>query len=159
MNVLLMLLQLHSGEKHFARAVRTLVVLFSSMDPLDMLVQTALTVVDTPTLFTDNSGRFLVEISVYVHVKLQLFGSSGGVVALWALVLFHVEMHYVGMGFQPGLGGILLVADGALPCLFCRVMPHLQVVHKHVVVNCLEFALFNLAVVYRLASPCHVVDH
>ena len=76
-NVFLMLLQLHSGEKHFARAVRTLVVLFSSMDPLDMLVQTALTVVDTPALFTDNSGRFLVEISVYVHVKLQLFGSSG----------------------------------------------------------------------------------
>ena len=59
-DVFLMFFQLDSGEKELSWTFRTLVGFLPSVDSFDVLVQTALTVVNAPTFHAKHSRGFLV---------------------------------------------------------------------------------------------------
>jgi len=76
---------------------------------------------------------------------------------LVAMVLFHVEVNNVGVGLQPRLGGIPLVANRTNPGFLNGVVSDFQMIDENVIVDCLELALVNFAVVDGFVSPGQVV--
>jgi len=76
---------------------------------------------------------------------------------LVAMVLFHVEVNNVGVGLQPRLGGIPLVANRTNPGFLNGVVSDFQMIDENVIVDGLELALVNFAVVDGFVSPGQVV--
>lgn len=74
-----------------------------------------------------------------------------------AMVLFHVEVNNVGVGLQPRLGGIPLVANRTNPGFLNGVVSDFQMIDENVIVDGLELALVNFAVVDGFVSPGQVV--
>lgn len=74
-----------------------------------------------------------------------------------AMVLFHVEVNNVGVGLQPRLGGIPLVANRTNPGFLNGIVSDFQMIDENVIVDCLELALVNFAVVDGFVSPGQVV--
>ena len=66
-----------------------------------------------------------------VHVKLKLLGASRWVITLVAMVLFHVEVNNVGVGLQPRLGGIPLVANRTNPGFLCSWLSGIAINEYH----------------------------
>lgn len=73
------------------------------------------------------------------------------------MVLFHVEVNNVGVGLQPRLGGIPLVANRTNPGFLNGVVSDFQMIDENVIVDGLELALVNFAVVDGFVSPGQVV--